>query len=129
MLGSFFNSKGKKKTSKAIVFIKSGTGKITINGLGIYIYFKKTRPIEIINEALKELDYKNLDIKINVKGGGVISQADSIKLAIGKCITILDPLKKFYIKKLGLLSYDKRIVERKKPGKVKARKKKQYSKR
>ncbi|MGX7458713.1 30S ribosomal protein S9 [Candidatus Vidania fulgoroideorum] len=129
MLGRYFNSIGKKKTSVAKVLIKEGKRKIRINKKKIYSYFKKERPVETINEILKEIDYKGLEIIVKVKGGGYMSQAQAIKMAISKCIYIYDIRRRKIIKGLGLSKFDNRVVERKKIGFVKSRKKKQFSKR
>ncbi|QSW37992.1 30S ribosomal protein S9 [Candidatus Vidania fulgoroideae] len=129
MLGIYFNSLGKKKTSVAKVLIKSGKRKIIVNNKNIYIYFKKGTSVEVINEILKEIDYSNLEIIVSVKGGGYMSQAQAVRMAISKCICAYDNKSKNLIRNLALSRFDSRVVERKKIGLVKSRKRKQFSKR
>ncbi|MGX7589687.1 30S ribosomal protein S9 [Candidatus Vidania fulgoroideorum] len=129
MIGIYYNSIGRKKTSVAKVLIKEGKRKIRINNKNIYLYFKKKRPIETINEILKIVDYKSLEINVIVKGGGYMSQAQAVKMAISKCIYLYDKRRSKIIKELELSKFDNRLVERKKPGLIKSRKRKQFSKR
>jgi len=122
---------GKRKTSIARVWLQSGNGKIIINDqtldewLGGHEAIKKrlTQPLD----ASKQL--KSVDIKATVIGGGYSAQADAVRHGISRALVAYDPNFRKIIKPLGLLTRDSRIVERKKPGKRKARRSRQFSKR
>ncbi|MGX7582468.1 30S ribosomal protein S9 [Candidatus Vidania fulgoroideorum] len=129
MIGKWYYGFGRKKTSKSKVFLKSGTGKIKINGKPIITYFKKNNLINYINEPFKIIKNFNFDILINTKGGGCVSRAISSMYAISRALVDYNFFYKKNLKKNLLLILDKRIVERKKTGYIKSRKKKQYSKR
>ncbi|MDP2763184.1 MAG: 30S ribosomal protein S9 [Enterobacteriaceae bacterium] len=135
-ISDFFYSTGKRKTSIARVFLKTnGTGIIKINDSESY--YNDQKIINIIKKPLQLLDIiNNVDLKITVKGGGPIGQAEAIRHGISKAVLKLDNLnseeERTYrqkLKKVGFLTRDSRIVERKKVGRRKARKKEQYSKR
>ncbi|WP_259286239.1 30S ribosomal protein S9 [Candidatus Nasuia deltocephalinicola] len=120
---------GKKKSSIARIFFKIKKNKIKINNLNINEYFNKKLNYKLIFDPIKLTNSKNLDIKVNVKGGGKCSQIMAIRN--GLALALLNYSKKY--KKIlsdnKLLTRDSRIVERKKIGKVKSRKSKQFSKR
>lgn len=121
---------GRRKTSIARVKVTSGEGKITINGKKFEEYF----PIEYLRlkvlEPLKLTNKENLyDFEVKVEGGGISSQAEAIRHAISRALTGLDSSTKQILKSKGLLSFDSRIKERKKPGLHTARKRRQYRKR
>ena len=135
-MNKYIYSTGKRKTSIARIFLKNGNGNIIINNSTNYFNsFKKS--INIIKKPLYLLNIKNkFDIKITIKGGGLIGQAEAIKHGISKALTIFDKKNedketsfKKKLKKIGFLTRDSRKVERKKVGRRKARKKEQYSKR
>ncbi|HFL8824215.1 MAG TPA: 30S ribosomal protein S9 [Candidatus Azoamicus sp. OHIO1] len=135
-ISDFFYSTGKRKTSIARVFLKTnGTGIIKINDSENY--YNDQKIINIIKKPLQLLDItNNIDLKITVKGGGPIGQAEAIRHGISKAVLKLDNLnseeERTYrqkLKKVGFLTRDSRIVERKKVGRRKARKREQYSKR
>jgi small subunit ribosomal protein S9 len=121
---------GRRKTSTARVFLKEGSGKITINDLNAGDFFKKENLVKQIHEPLVTADMVDkFDIKINVAGGGVSGQIGAIKLGISRAILNYDASLKPSLKKEGLLTRDSRMVERKKSGQPKARKRFQFSKR
>lgn len=124
------NTSGRRKTAVARIYMKQGNGNILINDKPYDQYFttlvnqfKVIQPIQITDNVGK------LDIKINVDGGGVTGQAEAVRLAISKSLCELNPENRLTLKPLGLLKRDDRMVERKKPGQKKARKRFQFSKR
>ena len=121
---------GKRKNSVARVWLKKGDGKISINGKSIENYFSRPvlqmivcQPLEIIQSL------GNYEIKATVKGGGLSGQAGAIRHGISKALTIYDKGLRPALKKVGFLTRDSRVVERKKPGLAKARRSYQFSKR
>jgi len=122
---------GKRKTSIARVFLRKGNGRVFINGKNLDDYFKGY--IRQKHAVLQPLILTNLrdrfDVKINVIGGGITGQAEAIRHGISRALASLSEEVRLKLKKNGLLTRDARIVERKKPGKPKARKNYQYSKR
>jgi small subunit ribosomal protein S9 len=121
---------GRRKTATARVFLLEGSGNITINNKSGKDFFGKE---SLLNEALQPLAASDLkdrfDIKVNVSGGGVTGQIGAIQLGIARAILKYDASVKPALKKEGLLTRDSRMVERKKPGQPKARKRFQFSKR
>lgn len=121
---------GRRKTATARVFLLEGSGNITINNKSGKDFFGKE---SLLNEALQPLAASELkdrfDIKVNVSGGGVTGQIGAIQLGIARAILKYDASVKPALKKEGLLTRDSRMVERKKPGQPKARKRFQFSKR
>jgi small subunit ribosomal protein S9 len=121
---------GRRKTSSARVYITEGSGNITINNKKADEYFKKDTLLNQIFEPLTVSDMKDkFDIKVNVNGGGISGQIGAIRLGISRAILKYDASHKPSLKKEGLLTRDSRMVERKKPGQPKARKRFQFSKR
>ena len=127
---STINALGRRKTSVARVYLSEGKGKIAINGRTIDEYvpiaihqYKINRPFELTETTGK------YDLKINVKGGGINGQVDAIRLAICRALVKVDEDYKPLLKAESLMTRDPRMVERKKPGQPKARKKFQFSKR
>lgn len=121
---------GRRKTSTARIYLSEGSGNITINNKKANDFFKKDTLFNMINEPLIASDMKDkFDIKINVEGGGVSGQIGAIQLGISRAILKYDASHKPALKKEGLLTRDSRMVERKKPGQPKARKRFQFSKR
>ena len=121
---------GRRKTSIAKVWVKKGTGKIYVNGKLFNEYFSSefhhlqiTRPFEIINQAT---DY---DVRCSVSGGGPTGQAGALVHGISKALVLFDEKLKTTLKIEKLTTRDSRAVERKKPGKRKARRSFQFSKR
>jgi small subunit ribosomal protein S9 len=124
------NTSGRRKTAVARVYMKPGSGTITVNKkdhseyftTGILRYIIK-QPFEITNNQGK------FDVNVNLNGGGIKGQAEALRLAISKALVELDAEYRPPLKAKGLLRRDPRMVERKKPGQPKARKKFQFSKR
>jgi len=127
---NIFYSTGRRKESKARVFLSKGTGKITVNADSLEKYFGRKTNIMVVEQALKLTDtLGKTDIKITVKGGGSSGQAGAIKLGIARALLKFDDTLRPLLKKNGFLTRDSRVVERKKVGLRKARKDVQFSKR
>ena len=124
------NTSGRRKTAVARIYLKDGSGIITVNGKDYKEYFP-TLPLQyIVNQSLEVSELVGrYDIKVNLAGGGIKGQAEAVRLAIAKAIVELDAEKKPALRAKGLMTRDNRMVERKKPGRAKARKKFQFSKR
>ena len=124
------NTSGRRKTAVARIYLTEGTGAITVNGKDYKEYFP-TLPLQyIVNQSAEVAGVAGTyDVKVNVAGGGVKGQAEATRLAIAKAIVELDAEKKPALRAKGLMTRDDRMVERKKPGRRKARKKFQFSKR
>lgn len=124
-----YNTIGRRKTSVARIYLKSGKGEILINNRKFEEYF----PTEVLQIIVKQpfslLNDKDYDVKVNVDGGGIAGQAEAIRLAISKALCEVNAENRPALKKEGFLTRDSRMVERKKPGRAKARKKFQFSKR
>ena len=124
-----FKKTGRRKRSIARIKLTSGKGEFTVNKKNIKNYFSSTL-ISIAKKPIDKIEKNNqYDIKVNVKGGGIKGQAESIQLAISRVLCEIDSKYRKKLKKEGFLKRDSRIVERKKPGKKKARKSFQFSKR
>lgn len=121
---------GRRKRSVARIFIQKGNGKITVNNKDYKEFFPQGYLQTQVELPLKVIEAEEtFDIKATVKGGGVKGQAEAIKLGIARSLVNLNEEWRPTIKKEGLLMRDSRVVERKKPGKKKARKSFQFSKR
>ena len=121
---------GKRKNSVARVWLKKGEGKITINGKSIENYFLRPVLQMIVNQPLEVIQsLGSYEIMATVKGGGLSGQAGAIRHGISKALTLYDMGFRPALKKVGFLTRDSRVVERKKPGKAKARRSFQFSKR
>jgi len=121
---------GKRKNSVARVWLKKGTGKISINGKTVEKYF--TRPVlqMIVSQPLEVIKSSgDYEVMATVKGGGLSGQAGAIRHGISKALTKFDIGFRAPLKKVGLLTRDSRVVERKKSGLAKARRSYQFSKR
>ena len=121
---------GKRKNSIARVWLKKGEGKISINGKTLDKYF--TRPVlqMIVNQPLETIQSTgSYDIMATVSGGGLSGQAGAIRHGISKALTFYDSELRPALKKVGFLTRDSRVVERKKAGLAKARRSYQFSKR
>jgi small subunit ribosomal protein S9 len=124
------NTIGRRKTSVARLYLQAGKGNIVVNTKELKDYF----PTEVLQTIVKQPLVTSgtegtFDIKINVDGGGVSGQAEAVRLAISRALCVLDPENRPALKKEGFLTRDPRMVERKKYGRRKARKKFQFSKR
>ena len=124
------NTSGRRKTAVARIYLVDGSGNITVNGKDYKEYFP-TLPLQYIVTQSTEVSGSTglFDVTVNVAGGGVKGQAEAVRLAISKAIVQLDPEKKPSLRAKGLMTRDDRMVERKKPGRKKARKRFQFSKR
>jgi small subunit ribosomal protein S9 len=121
---------GRRKTAVARVYVAKGKGKITVNKKDMADYFT-TAPLQYkVNQPLALTNNDgNFDITVNVYGGGITGQAEAIRLGLSRAMCELDPENRLVLKPEGLLTRDPRMVERKKFGQKKARKKFQFSKR
>ncbi len=124
------NTIGRRKTSVARIYMKPGKGEITVNKRSLETYFPfdlhqivVKQPLTLVNEG------DAYDIKINVDGGGIKGQAEAVRMAISRALCEFNPEHRTPLKKEGFLTRDPRMVERKKPGRRKARRKFQFSKR
>jgi len=124
------NTIGRRKTAVARVYMQPGTGDVKINGRDFKNYFPTEVLQIILNQPfnLLESDSK-FDVKVNVRGGGIAGQAEAIRMAIARALVEADGENRPALKKEGFLTRDSRMVERKKYGRAKARKKFQFSKR
>ena len=121
---------GRRKTSSARIYLSSGKGNIIVNDRDLDVYFGRKVAQMLVMQPLEmtELTGK-VDINIKVKGGGSFGQAGAIRHGISRALISYDEELRSQLKSAGLLTRDPRKVERKKPGLVKARKSKQFSKR
>ena len=121
---------GRRKTSKARVFLVKGAGLITVNKKKLDEYFGREVARMVVRQPLEAVQMSNgVDIMATVKGGGSFGQAGAIQLGIARALVEYDESLKMSLKKEGFLTRDSRKVERKKVGLRKARKRPQYSKR
>jgi small subunit ribosomal protein S9 len=121
---------GKRKDAIARVWIKAGSGKITVNDRAGHIYFARSVLQMIINQPFKHVNRETqFDVMCTVSGGGLSGQAGAVRHGISKALTYYDPALRASLKSIGFLTRDSRVVERKKYGRAKARKRYQFSKR
>lgn len=121
---------GKRKNAIARVWIKSGSGKVIINGKEQDVYFKRAVLRMMINQPFQVTNRENnFDVMCTIKGGGLSGQAGALKHGISKALVGFEPDLRTILKKEGFLTRDSRVVERKKYGKPKARRSFQFSKR
>ena len=121
---------GRRKTSTARVRIMRGAGKVSVNGREFEDFFPREIVRRMIVEPLKLINkLGEYDIAVNVKGGGISGQAGAVRHGISRALLRVDSSFRDALKKEGFLTRDSRMVERKKPGQPKARKKFQFSKR
>jgi len=124
------NSIGRRKASVARVYLKNGSGNITINGKDLKDYFPMPEVQQKVTAPLRTVDVAgSYDLKINVNGGGFKGQAEAIRMAIARSLVKVNEDFKSPLKAKKFLTRDSRVVERKKFGKPKARKSFQFSKR
>jgi small subunit ribosomal protein S9 len=130
MIGNFYYGTGRRKSSVARVFLKSGSGKIVVNGKPLDEYFARETGRMIVRQPL-ELTSRvdSVDIMVNVNGGGESGQAGAVRHGITRALIEFDAGLKPPLKAAGLVTRDAREVERKKVGLHKARRRKQFSKR
>ena len=121
---------GRRKTSIARVFLKEGKGEITINKKNFKEYFDTPTLHYKLEQAFDLTETKGqYDVTVNVEGGGITGQAEAIRLGIARALCEINPEHRLKLKPEGLMTRDPRMVERKKFGQKKARKKFQFSKR
>ena len=121
---------GRRKTAVARVYVSKGKGNITVNDKDFKSYFTTGTLQYKVNQPLALTEnLGNFDIKVNVRGGGVTGQAEAVRLALSRAMCELNEENRIILKPEGLLTRDPRMVERKKFGQKKARKKFQFSKR
>tara|TARA_B100000575_G_scaffold236837_1_gene198855 strand:+ start:946 stop:1374 length:429 start_codon:yes stop_codon:yes gene_type:complete len=121
---------GRRKNSIARVWVKKGNGSISVNGKELSNYFLRPVLRMVVNQPISILQAEGVyDIMATVKGGGLSGQAGAIRHGISKALSLLDQLNRPPLKKVGLLTRDPRVVERKKAGLAKARRSYQFSKR
>ncbi|CAN5365071.1 30S ribosomal protein S9 [soil metagenome] len=124
------NAVGRRKAAVTRIFLTKGDGKITINGKDYKTYFPIVYLQNQVEEPLKKIESSDkFDVTVNATGGGVKGQAEAVKLGIARALLEVNPEYRPALKEAGLLTRDPREVERKKPGKKKARKSFQFSKR
>jgi small subunit ribosomal protein S9 len=124
------NAIGRRKAAVARVFVSEGSGKIVINKRDIENYFPSTILQYIVKQPLNKLNVvEKYDIKVNLQGGGYKGQAEAARLAIARALVKINPEDKPALRAEGFMTRDPRVVERKKPGRPKARKRFQFSKR
>ena len=124
------NAIGRRKEAVCRVFIKQGSGKWDVNGRTLGDYFPRPALVTSIQQAFVATDtLGRYDVKANVDGGGQTGQAGALRLAVARALVKIDEAHRRKLRDLGLLTRDARAVERKKPGRPKARKRFQFSKR
>ncbi len=121
---------GRRKTAVARIYMSEGSGKITVNNRDINEYFPTGVLQYIATQAFTCTDTNGkYDVKVNIAGGGMKGQAEALRLACARALVTIDEEYRPVLKADGLMRRDPRMVERKKPGQPKARKKFQFSKR
>ncbi len=124
------NTIGRRKTSVARVYMTPGKGEISVNNRELDVYFPFDLHQIVVKQPLALVGVDgNYDIKINVDGGGIKGQAEAARMAISRALCEFDEEHRPALKKEGFLTRDPRMVERKKPGRRKARRRFQFSKR
>ncbi len=130
MIGNYYYGTGRRKSSVARVFLKSGSGNILVNGRPVDEYFARETGRMIVRQPLVLTDrVGSFDIMVNVSGGGESGQAGAVRHGITRALIEYDAALKGDLKRAGLVTRDARTVERKKVGLHKARRRKQFSKR
>ncbi|MDE7027282.1 30S ribosomal protein S9 [Duncaniella freteri] len=124
------NAVGRRKAAVARVIVKEGNGQITINKRPLDVYFPSSILQYIVKQPLLTLEStEKYDIHVNLDGGGYKGQAEALRLAIARALVKINPEDKHALRVEGFMTRDPRVVERKKPGRPKARKRFQFSKR
>ncbi|MFN5349538.1 MAG: 30S ribosomal protein S9 [Polaromonas sp.] len=130
MIGEWNNGTGRRKSSVARVFLKKGTGKITVNDKDIQVFFGRETSIMICRQPLFLTNHvETFDIMVNVHGGGESGQAGAVRHGITRALIDYDAALKPALSQAGFVTRDAREVERKKVGFRSARRRKQFSKR
>ena len=124
------NALGRRKSAVARVYVQEGNGKITINKRDLTEYFPSTILQYVVKQPLNLLDVaEKYDIKVNLQGGGFTGQSQALRLAIARALVKINAEDKKALRAEGFITRDSREVERKKPGRPKARRRFQFSKR
>lgn len=124
------NAIGRRKAAIARIYMNEGKGQIIVNDRDFKEYFPDKQLHYVVEQPLNLLELRgNYDIKVNLNGGGLAGQAEALRLAISRALVQLNPEYKSALRSEGFMTRDPRVVERKKPGQPKARKRFQFSKR
>jgi small subunit ribosomal protein S9 len=124
------NALGRRKSAVARIFVKEGSGNITINNRDLTEYFPSTIMQYVVKQPLNKLNVaEKYDIKVNLVGGGFTGQSQALRLAIARALVKINADDKAALRSEGFMTRDPRAVERKKPGRPKARRRFQFSKR
>lgn len=124
------NALGRRKSAVARIYLKEGSGKITINKRDLKEYFPSELVQFVVKQPLALLDVaEKYDIKVNLRGGGYTGQSQALRLAIARALVKINAEDKKALRAEGFMTRDSRSVERKKPGQPKARRRFQFSKR
>ncbi|MDR0768804.1 MAG: 30S ribosomal protein S9 [Dysgonamonadaceae bacterium] len=124
------NALGRRKAAIARVYVKEGSGKILINKRELEVYFPSSLLQYVVKQPLNKLGVaEQYDIAINLQGGGYKGQSEAARLGIARALVKINPEGKSALRSEGFMTRDPREVERKKPGRPKARKRFQFSKR
>ena len=124
------NATGRRKTAIARVYMKEGTGQVTVNKRDVKEYFPTSVLQYTVKQAFEVTQTENkFDLYVNIDGGGYKGQAEALRMAIARALVKLNPEFRKALKDKGLLRRDPRMVERKKPGQPGARRRFQFSKR
>jgi small subunit ribosomal protein S9 len=124
------NATGRRKTAIARVYMKEGTGQVTVNKRDVKEYFPTSVLQYTVKQAFEVTQTENkFDLNVNLDGGGYKGQAEALRMAIARALVKLNPEYRKALKDKGLLRRDPRMVERKKPGQPGARRRFQFSKR
>ena len=126
----YINAIGRRKSAVARVYVSEGTGKIAINKKDLTEYFPSAILQYVVKQPLNLLNVADkYDVKVNLDGGGFTGQSQALRLAISRALVKINAEDKKTLKDQGFLTRDSRAVERKKPGRPKARARFQFSKR
>ncbi len=121
---------GRRKTSVARAFLVAGSGKITVNGRPVDEYFPTPTLVDEVKQPFTVTEtHGKFDAQVTVRGGGSTGQAGAVKLSIARALVVADEDLRLQLRRTGMLTRDSRMVERKKSGQPKARKRFQFSKR
>ena len=124
------NALGRRKSAVARIFVTEGTGTININKRDLAQYFPSSILQYVVKQPLNKLEVaEKYDIKVNLRGGGFTGQSQALRLAIARALVKINPEDKKALRAEGFMTRDSRAVERKKPGRPKARRRFQFSKR
>ncbi len=124
------NALGRRKSAVARIYVTEGTGKITINKRDLTEYFPSSILQFVVKQPLTTVDaVEKYDIKVNLNGGGYTGQSQALRLAIARALVKINAEDKTALRAEGFMTRDRREVERKKPGRPKARRRFQFSKR